>query len=228
MAAEVVLREAVGGADLPRQEAAAERAVGDEADPELAAGRRAHRPPGRASRASTQSAAPRSDARRARAGSSRARLRRGRGAEPCPLERAPPSRRPSPRSGHGGRRGAGSRDRCGRRRAAGARRRTPAARMRRRRGRSREPSSLANVAELRGEHDLVATVADRLAHELLVRDRGRTCRPCRGSRSRARARGGSSRSTRPRRSSRRTPTSPCSRGRARRPRAPDCRACVCP
>ena len=46
------------------QEAAAERAVGDEADAELAARRRGRRPRGRASRASTRSAARRSGAPR--------------------------------------------------------------------------------------------------------------------------------------------------------------------
>jgi len=41
------------------------------------------------------------------------------------------------------------------------------------------------VAELGGEHDLVTAPGDGTAHELLVRERGRTCRPCRGRRCRA-------------------------------------------
>ena len=70
VAAVVVGREIVDRAELPGQEAAAERAVGDEADAELAARSAGSRPRRRGSRANTRSAAPRSDGRRTRGGSS--------------------------------------------------------------------------------------------------------------------------------------------------------------
>ena len=57
---------------------------------------------------------------------------------------------------------------------------------------------------------------DGAADQLLVACRRRTCRRCRGTSPRARARGGWWRSTPPRPGRRRTPTSPCSRGRGPR------------
>ena len=69
--------EVVGRADLAGQEAAAERAVGDEADAQLAHRRQDLGLRLAASTASTRSAAPRSGARRARGGSSPAPPRTG-------------------------------------------------------------------------------------------------------------------------------------------------------
>ena len=149
---------------------------------------------------------------------------------PCPAARARPSRRRSPRSGRSGRRGVGSRgrssvssrfssprpmrdvlglavDRPDRRHVAG-RRRVGAAR------------------ELRRDDELVATPLDRTPDEFLVGQRPVQLRRCRGSRARARARGGSWRSPRFRRSTRRRPTFPCSRGRS--PRRPGRQVCGAP
>ncbi len=121
--------------DLAGEEAAAERAVGDEADAQLAHGRqdlvlRVARPQRvlglqRADRVHLVRAP---DRRRRRLGQ----------AEVAHLARAPPARpsRPrSPRSARSGPRGAGSRGRCGRRRGARATRRTPRARTPGRRAR---------------------------------------------------------------------------------------------
>ena len=129
-AAKVVLRRSPRVRLKPAgQEAAAERAVGDEADAELAHGGEdlvLER------RASTSEYSVCSAVIGWTAWARADRLGRGLGeAEVAHLARvapARPSRRPSPRSASRDRRGAGSRGRCGRRRAAAASRRTPRAR----------------------------------------------------------------------------------------------------
>ena len=118
----------VDGADAAGQEAAAERAVGDEADPELAHRRQDLRLGVARPERVLASAAPRSDGRRARGESCPERPRRARGSAPSPPARARPSRRPSPRSASRGRRGAGSRGRSSRLRGAPATPRRPSGR----------------------------------------------------------------------------------------------------
>ena len=131
-----------GDGELAGEEAAAERAVGDEADAELAHGRqhavlRVARP----QRVLGLQRRDRVDGVRA-ADRLRRRLGQAEVAHLAGRRRAPPSRRPSPRSARRGRRGAGSRGRCGRRRAAAATRRTPARTYSASPRTSREPSSL--------------------------------------------------------------------------------------
>ena len=82
--AEVAGVELVARTEAAGQEAAAERRVGDEADPELAQHAAGSPPPGRASTASTRSAGRRSGGRRGRGGWSRAPPRTGRSGGPCP------------------------------------------------------------------------------------------------------------------------------------------------
>ena len=73
--------------------------------------------------------------------------------------------------------------------------------------------------ELGGDHVLVPPPGDRLADQLLVRERAVHLRRVEEVDPELRARAGSPRSTRPRRSRRRRRTSPCSQARAPRPRA---------
>ena len=175
------LVQVVGRADPAGEEAAAERAVGDEADPELAH-RRQDLGLGLARPERVLGLQRRDRVDGMRAPDRRpAPPRRGRGGAPCPPARARPSRRPSPRSASAGRRGAGSRGRSSRRRAARSDASQADADVL---GAAVDAEVLAvraaDVAELRREHDLVAPARDRPADELLVRGRGRTCRPCRG------------------------------------------------
>ena len=116
-AAEVRLLEVVDRAEPAGEEAASERAVGDEADPELADGRQDLRLGiARPERVLGLQRRDRMDGVRA-PDRLRAPPRRARGSAPCPPGRARPSRRRSPRSASPGRRGAGSRGRSSRRRA---------------------------------------------------------------------------------------------------------------
>ncbi len=106
--------EVVDGADLPGQEAVAERASRGRSRCRARAAAAGSRPRRRGSTASTRSAARQPGARRAPGGSSRGRPRRVRSGAPCPRRPARPPRRRSPRWACSGRRGAGSTGRCGR------------------------------------------------------------------------------------------------------------------
>ena len=154
----------------PGQEAAAERASRRRSRCPARGRSAGPRPRGRASTASTRSAARRSGARRARGGSSPAPPRDRPRWRTLPSAPARPSRRRSPRSACSGRRGAGSRGRCGRRRGAAAR---PSQRALHVLGPAVDAAlgrvvGVADDAELRRQHDLVAAAGDRPADELLV------------------------------------------------------------
>ena len=160
--------ELVDGADGAGQHPAAERRVGDEPDTQLAQRAAAPWPQGRASRASTRTAAPRPGAPHAPGGCVRS-------ASDSPMwrtflrKRARPRRRQSPRWACRDRPGAGSRDRCGRCRAGGA---TLHCHTDVRRELSRwpgPPSDVRDHAELGGEDHLVASALEGAAHQLLVR-----------------------------------------------------------
>ena len=210
--------------------------AGEEAAPERAVRRRSRsrargrwrgsRPRARASRASTRSGARRSGGRRARGGSSPAPPPRARGGGPC--RRATSSAiAPTVSSiGVAGRRGAGSRGRSWstpRRssEASQALARTPGVPL------MPTPDAVLAplVAELRGEHDLVAAARDAPADEPLVCERA--VHVGRVEEGDAELEGPVDRADRLAlvRGRRRTRTCPCSPGRGRRRRGRRGREC---
>ena len=178
----VVRRQIVDALDLAGEKAAPERAVGDEADAELAARWPGSRPRDRGSTASTRSAARRWGARRARGGWSPAPLRTGRGSAPCP---GATSSAIAPTVSSIGVVGVDAVlvvevDDIDAE-AAQARLARLADVLRPAVDAANLPSSAAHVAELGGDNHLLAAPADRPPDQLLVACPGRTCPRCRES-----------------------------------------------
>ena len=230
VAAEVALVELVGRGEAPREEAAAERRVGDERDAQLFERRQDLRLD--VARPQRVLGLHRRDrVHRVRAADRlRARLREAEVADLALPRRARPSRRPCPRSACSGRRGAGSRGRCARRPGARSEASHAAAHVlgaavdRAHGGPPSAPGSILMP-------NLVARkTSSRRPAIALPTSRSLVCGPYMSEVSRklqpSSSARGSCAAPRLRRSRRRTPTCPCSRARSPRPRGRPVQACV--